>query len=325
MGDTNLYFDREAKSFLNASEYIDFDINLQWVLLQTYESLEGLHLEESYSLLKDFLKEWQGLLWKRLFSQLLSSKVFLDFVKKQGSQRAYRYKGRVDRQIVLPCGERSKVSSPYFVKSDKKRGKKKKGPNGRGCHLGLELLGFVNAIAPNIVMKSAAFSTLCPSFEFASQLLKQEGVILDSKQLSQLCEKLSTHFFKNRVQSTLQKGESLEGLKVLITTDGGRSRQRQNKRGKKPKGYKRQAYDSNWIEPKMLSITILDDEGNPVKDYYPHVDGEIEVEPFMSLLEDYLRTLKIHLAKEITLCADGAPWIWNRIPTLLKKLGVPTG
>jgi len=42
----------------------------------------------------------------------------------------------------------------------------------------------------------------------------------------------------------------------------------------------------------------------------------------LDLLEDYLSAMNIQKASAVQTVADGAPWIWNKVPALLKKLGV---
>ena len=41
----------------------------------------------------------------------------------------------------------------------------------------------------------------------------------------------------------------------------------------------------------------------------------------MELLETYLVRLGIKKTSEVILVGDGAPWIWERIPNLLEKVG----
>ncbi len=47
------------------------------------------------------------------------------------------------------------------------------------------------------------------------------------------------------------------------------------------------------------------------------------VEQFMELLETHLVSLGISQAKQVLLLADGAEWIWLRLPPLLQRLGCP--
>ena len=109
---------------------------------------------------------------------------------------------------------------------------------------------------------------------------------------------------------------------MVLTIDGGRIRHRKNKRGKRKEGLKRCSYDSSWIEPKLFVIYTLNEKGEPQKVFSPIVDGTIGVKAFMELLKSYISTLKIQDAEEVVLCADGAPWIWERTVKLLHEVGV---
>ena len=312
----------KCKNLLDEQERLEFESGLQEVLSETFRNLFHLRLQEGYKLLEDFLRGWVNRFWAKILRLLFSFPDFLEVLKQIGAKRGYKYKGMREITLYTPGGGKCKIKSPYFLKAKSKRGKKKNGPNGRGCHLGLEVLGFVNKVAPPLAMKGIAFSLLCPSFEFASKLLEQEGIKLDGKKLSKLCEDFGEEVFENRVRYSLKEGETLRGQRVVITVDGGRSRRRKNKRGRRKSGQKGCGYNSDWIEPKMFVIYVLDEEGNVEKEIEPNVDGAIGVYGFMELLQSYLIELEIQEAEEVILCGDGAPWIWERVSKLLLKLGV---
>lgn len=88
----------------------------------------------------------------------------------------------------------------------------------------------------------------------------------------------------------------------------------------------RHGYYGEWTEPKLLTIYVVDALGLRVNTAEIPVtnDGTYGlVEPFMELLEMHLVRLGINQAKQVLLIADGAEWIWLRIPPLLKRLGCP--
>ncbi len=86
--------------------------------------------------------------------------------------------------------------------------------------------------------------------------------------------------------------------------------------------YKRCGFHTDWIEPKLFTLHILDEDGNIVKDIAPFVDGTTgKVDEFIALLEQYLVRLRIEDASEVVLVGDGAPWIWERIPKLIHSIG----
>lgn len=180
-------------------------------------------------------------------------------------------------------------------------------------------------MAPSLAFKAVAVCVTAPSFEMASDLLKKDKLNFDAKQLSRLTESLGERLLKNRVHGTLEGGESLKGKRVFLTCDGGRSRQRKKKRGRKRAGLKRTGYSGDWVEPKLFVILVLKANGQIERQIAPHVDGTLEVEAFMKLLSAYLKPLEIQKAQEVVICGDGAPWIWQRLPELLRQLGVASG
>jgi hypothetical protein len=81
-----------------------------------------------------------------LLEGVLEDKEILKKVRQFGGKLAYRFVRYQEVTVRLANGGSLKVSSPYFVKAKPKQGRKKRGPNGRGCHLLLELLGFMGRV-----------------------------------------------------------------------------------------------------------------------------------------------------------------------------------
>lgn len=120
----------------------------------------------------------------------------------------------------------------------------------------------------------------------------------------------------------LEWGETVAGRRVVVSADGGRVRLRENKRGRKTaKGRKR--YRGAWREPKRFIIYIVDDEGQREKRFAPLIDGSLRgPNTLFGLLQGYLQGLAIEQADQVWFVADGAHWIWNRVPGLVKTLGL---
>jgi hypothetical protein len=124
--------------------------------------------------------------------------------------------------------------------------------------------------------------------------------------------------------SPLPVGETLRGQRVGLNADGGRTRLRRNKKGK-PKANGRRGYYGEWKEPKLFTLYAMDDEGKRINTIEVPItnDGTFAgVEVFMTLLEMYFIKLGVVHANQVLLVANGAPWIWKRIPSLLKRLGL---
>jgi hypothetical protein len=258
-----------------------------------------------------------------VLEELFEDAILLKGVRVLGGRLAYRFVGYQEVSVRLGTGESWSVRSPYFVKSAPKRGRKKRGPNGRGCHLLLELLGFVGRCSSGFVSEVVQMGLLCPSLEVAHEVLASRGLAVDVKTIRRLCGALGQLGMQARGVSALEAGESLAGKTVVIGIDGGRLRLRQKKRGRKRHGQKRQGYHTPWREPKLFTLYVLDEQGKVDKCFCPVHDATMGVaDDVFELLANYLRPLDIDQAQRVIFTADGARWIWNRIPTLSHALGL---
>src|SRR5262249_49496323 len=120
----------------------------------------------------------------------------------------------------------------------------------------------------------------------------------------------------------LNWGETVAGRRVVVSSDGGRIRIRTTKRGPKTaKG--RNRYRTDWREPKLLIIYVVDAKGQRDRESLAVIDGTLGgPDAIFKLIEFYLHELKITTADRVLFVADGARWIWNRVGALLRRLGV---
>jgi hypothetical protein len=115
---------------------------------------------------------------------------------------------------------------------------------------------------------------------------------------------------------------SLSGKRVVISVDGGRLRVRKTKRGKKTKKG-RSRYQTDWREPKLLVIYVVNETGRIDREFAPVMDGALQgPDEVFRLLEFYLSQLNIAEAAKILFIADGAKWIWQRVAPLWQRLGL---
>ena len=99
---------------------------------------------------------------------------------------------------------------------------------------------------------------------------------------------------------------SLAGKRVVISTDGGRLRVRQNQRGQKTKKG-RSRYRTDLREPKLLVIYVVDAKGQLAQEFTPVMDGTLQgPDEVFRLIEFYLGPLHIDQAQEVLFIADGA-------------------
>jgi len=278
---------------------------------------------EITEIVKNLESEILDLIWETIIKFILADKYFLKLLRFLGAMKALKFVSYQQITIILPTGTRIKIRSPFFVKAKAKHGRKKRGPQNRGAHLALELLGFVDKVAPELAFHAIQLAVLAPSFQIASEMLKRANVELSANKIRKLCQKLGNLSLPERVELILDDGESFEGKRVLIGIDGGRLRSRKTKKGAIPKGKKQHRFHTNWIEPKLFTVHVLNEDGNIIKEISPFVDGTTGKLPqLIKLFSQYLSTLQIDKASEVIIVGDGAPWIWERIPALLENLGV---
>jgi len=291
---------------------------------QIQDSLTNGSIHSATETIRDLANDCENLIWEAYLTSLFQNKIILLWLRALGAQKGFRFVAYYDIWITLPTGKRIQIRSPFFVKAAPKRGRKKRGPQNRGNHLLLSLMGFVHKVEPELAFRAVQLAVLAPSFDITSKILNQEGVGLSPNKIRRLVTEMGSPDLSSRVQRLLNDEENspLENQRVLLAVDGGRLRQRKNKRGPKPIGNKRRGFHTDWIEPKLFTIHILDKDGNIVKDVPPFVDGTTgKLKEFLALLEQYLNDLGIGKSSEVILVGDGAPWIWERIPKLIRKTG----
>mgnify|MGYP005842084245 CR=1 FL=1 len=141
-------------------------------------------------------------------------------------------------------------------------------------------------------------------------------------------ERMARYGCRSQARAERAKGSDF-GLTLLgvcdRTTpalDGSRLRVRKNKLGKKTKKG-RSRYRTDWREPKLLVIDVVDERGRPAPEFAPVMDGTLQgPDAVFRLLAFDLRELGIDQAKEVLFMADGAKWIWERVTTRWQRLGL---
>ncbi len=156
-------------------------------------------------------------------------------------------------------------------------------------------------------------------------MLQSQFVSTNYNRVRDLSIKVGNASLTSRVGIQFKEGETLAGKEVSISTDGGRSRIREDKETFNEAETHR-LYDTPWREPKLFVIHILDKEtGKQSKTELPIYDctlGEKGDNKHFDLLSEYLKKLEIDKAEKVQFVADGAAWIWNRARPMLEQLGV---
>lgn len=184
--------------------------------------------------------------------------------------------GYCQRQVLTVGNVTVDLRLPYVVERCRQpKGKK------RALHQGfcpfLRWLGMSEGITPLVWSTIAEYGTISSSFAVAHQTLINWGINISLRRI----ERLTYHFgrlglsrrsakvFKLQ-QGTLPIGSVLKDQRVVIAVDGGRTRLRINKKGRRHPKTHRHGYVGEWVEPKLLTIYVVDEQGkkSSIDSYY---------------------------------------------------------
>jgi hypothetical protein len=226
-------------------------------------------------------------------------------------------KGKVPVTLRTSTGFDITVWVSYFI-----RKKKIKKNRHSGIYPGLCALGIYERCTPTLAAEVALYAGMLGSLEEAKQVLAERGIELNVKVVRKIAYQFAERARMAQQVNTMDFESGVAGRKVVISADGGRTRLREKKRGKKTaKG--RNRFRGEWREPKLFIIYVVNEEGKMERSFLPIIDALIRgPDEMFELLYTYLRQINLTEADAILFIADGATWIWNRIPDLVKRLGL---
>lgn len=218
-----------------------------------------------------------------------------------------------------------------------------------GLDVTLAQFGFGKGVSPGLQSRVARQVALCPSIDFAHRELLREGVQLDAKTVKRVtyqCGEGLLALRRYRVEQMRQKklpaGDELAGKRVSVQIDGGRmkirgqlkektkTRERVNEDGllvedapgrsrKRPK----RTYEADWREPKLVTIFVHDEQGKMAKQTKATIDGTLlGPDAIAEVVAMHLHRLGAAKALSVSFVADGAPWIWDRIESIIRLAGL---
>ncbi len=250
----------------------------------------------------------------------------IDSEKGREAQRqivqAYPYKlldkGKQAVRLRTCCGFEISVRVSYFTRKGNRRGKRRY----PGLYPGLLILGIHERCTPALASEISLLAGMLGSLEEARQVLAERGIELNIKVVRRIAYRFAERARTAQRVMELDFGAGVAGRRVAISADGGRTRLREKKRGKKTaKG--RNRFRGAWREPKLFIIYVVDADGKLDRSFMPIIDALIRgPDAMFKLLHAYLSQLNLSEADRVLFIADGAPWIWNRVPDLIKRLGL---
>jgi hypothetical protein len=226
--------------------------------------------------------------------------------------------GKVEVRIRTAQGYSVPVQVTYY----RRKGQRRAGKRSAGVYAGLVLLGIYERCTPALASEVSLLAAMLGSLAEAQDVLAARGVELDTKTVRTIAYRYAA---RARLEQQIERTafeDSVAGRRVVISSDGGRLRLRESKRGPKTtKGRRR--YTGAWREPKVLIVYVVDAEGKREASFAPFIDATLKgPDVVFALLRSYLQRLEITQADQVLFIADGAPWIWKRVPLLVQALGL---
>ena len=152
----------------------------------------------------------------------------------------------------------------------------------------------------------------------AQDVLANRGVALDTKTIRTIASRYAA---RARLVPQVEHAafeDTVAGRRVVISSDGGRLRLRETKRGPQTTKGRRRSTGA-WRAPKVLLVDVVDAEGKRDAHFVPVMDATLQgPDVVFALLRTSLQRLEITQADQVLFLADGAPWIWKRVPLLVQ-------
>jgi hypothetical protein len=225
--------------------------------------------------------------------------------------------GKVEVRVRTAPGD----TVPVRVTSDRRKGQRRAGQRSAGVYAGLVVLGIYDRCTPALAAEGSRFAAMLGSLQEAPDVLANRGVALDTKTIWTIAYRDAARArLVHQVEHTAFE-DTVAGRRVVISSDGGRLRLRETKRGPKTKKGRRR-YTGAWREPKVLLVDVMDAEGQRDATCVPVMDATLTgPDAGFAWLRTSWQRLEIPQADQGLFIADGAPWIWKRVPLLVQACG----
>lgn len=238
--------------------------------------------------------------------------------------------------VLLPGGTRLELWTPYIRPTRKglvgrPRGSGKRGEGGVGAYPVLERLGIADRVTPLARSEISRQTVLCSSYEEAQEQLRRGGLDIDISTLVRVAVTTGMEALERRDRALAQATEALlpeqslvAGRRIRVSVDGGRARTRRRRKHARKGKNGRRPFTLEWREPRVLTVDVLDDEGEMDRSWRPIYEVSLgDADEVFALLTGLLRLLGANQAEQVVFVSDGAEWIWNRVGQLIEDADIP--
>lgn len=249
-------------------------------------------------------------------------------LRVRADERGIEMRNERDRRTEFRTlgGRTVDVTTPYACARPRAGvTREKRGAQGTGVYPILDELGITDRATPALRLLVARSVCEANSVTSARELLGSGGVEVDHKAALRLTYSVSDAALRARKEGMKAAGDGadvgpLVGRRVVAAVDGGRVNTRKRVAGRPRKGG-RKHFETEWREPKVLTIYVLGPDGRRDRTVPSVIDATLgDADAVFELLGYHLLRLGARHAAELVLIGDGAPWIWNRAEALRTRL-----
>jgi hypothetical protein len=224
------------------------------------------------------------------------------------------------------------VSTVYCAAFTVRKSGRRRGCEGSGIYPELGWLGFLEGKSPALVRDVARQAALLPSYAVARAELLERGLQLNIKEV----HNISVHAgqaaitLRRRELELFRQGKlpavDGQGKRFGAMIDGGRVKLRKTTRRQKGRGKtktQKRRFKTVWREVKQIIVFEMDEQGRMKKNTQPLFDGTFQgPDEVMEVLAMRLHQVGATQAEVVAFRCDGAPWIWDRLDWVKKRLGL---
>ena len=194
------------------------------------------------------------------------------------------------------------------------------------------LLGIQEGKSPALVRYVGRLTALLPSYETVQHELAERGLHLNIKEVHGIGQYAgqAALTYRRRELERYREGKlpaaNGRGKRFGAMIDGGRTKIRKRKRKQKGRGKtktQQRRFQTDWREAKQIIVFEMDEQGRMKKGTKPILDGTFQgPDEILEVLAMRLHQVGAAQAKVVAFRADGAPWIWERLEWVCKRLGL---
>mgnify|MGYP000424253090 CR=1 FL=1 len=288
---------------------------------------------ELVQMARELAAEMTGRILQRVSDDKARRKEALAAVRARAETRGIEV--RTERDRVTPIrtlgGQTVRIKTAYA--SSRPRGDqlmKRRGKDGTGVYPVLDQLGIIGRSTPACRLLVSRAVCEANSVDSARDLLAEGGMVIDHKAALRLTYLVTEDALRARREAVrrLDTGVAdgpFAGRRVVAAVDGGRVNIRKRLPGRPKKGG-RKRFETEWREPKVLTLYVVDETGKRDRSIPSVIDGTLgDADAVFELLRFHLLRMGAQNAESLVFVADGAKWIWRRTEGLRQALGLAKG